>query len=69
MIVAFRNKLGRIIGRRPAEMQVAALCLNDATGDVLLITSRGTGRSRVRIHSSRSSACWKMQASACSFST
>lgn len=44
MIVAFRNKLGRIIGRRPAEMQVAALCLNDATGDVLLITSRGTGR-------------------------
>ena len=25
MIVEFRNKLGRIIGRRPAEMQVAAL--------------------------------------------
>ena len=44
MIVEFRNKLGRIIGTRPAEMQVAALCLDDATGNVLLITSRGTGR-------------------------
>lgn len=44
MIVEFRNKLGRIIGKRPAEMQVAALCLDDATGNVLLITSRGTGR-------------------------
>mgnify|MGYP002151616608 CR=1 FL=1 len=27
-----------------SEMQVAALCLDDATGNVLLITSRGTGR-------------------------
>jgi 8-oxo-dGTP pyrophosphatase MutT (NUDIX family) len=44
VIVEFRNKLGRIIGKRPAEMQVAALCLDDATGNVLLITSRGTGR-------------------------
>ncbi|WP_374425212.1 NUDIX hydrolase [Paracoccus sp. (in: a-proteobacteria)] len=44
MIVEFRNRLGRIIGKRPAEMQVAALCLDDATGNVLLITSRGTGR-------------------------
>lgn len=44
MIHQFRNRLARIIGKRPAEMQVAALCLNDRTGQVLLITSRGTGR-------------------------
>ena len=44
MIHQFRNKLARILGKRPAEMQVAALCLNSKTGEVLLITSRGTGR-------------------------
>lgn len=44
MIHQFRNRLARIIGKRPAEMQVAALCLNPDTGQVLLITSRGTGR-------------------------
>lgn len=44
MIHQFRNRLARIIGRRPAEMQVAALCLNPDTDQVLLITSRGTGR-------------------------
>ncbi|UXU75431.1 MULTISPECIES: NUDIX hydrolase [unclassified Paracoccus (in: a-proteobacteria)] len=44
MIAAFRDQLGRLLGRRPPEMQVAALCRNPATGDVLLITSRGTGR-------------------------
>ena len=44
MIVQFRNRLARLIGRRPAEMQVAALCLNEKTGEVLLVTSRGTGR-------------------------
>ena len=44
MIVQFRNRLARLIGRRPAEMQVAALCLNGKTGEVLLVTSRGTGR-------------------------
>ncbi|QRZ13521.1 NUDIX hydrolase [Paracoccus methylovorus] len=44
MIVAFREKLARLIGRRPPDMQVAALCLNGTTGEVLLVTSRGTGR-------------------------
>lgn len=44
MIVEFRERLARLIGRRPPDMQVAALCLNEATGDVLLVTSRGTGR-------------------------
>ncbi|MFI0397360.1 NUDIX hydrolase [Paracoccus jiaweipingae] len=40
----FRDRLGRLIGRPPAAMQVAALCLNPARDRVLLITSRGTGR-------------------------
>ncbi|MDF3853319.1 NUDIX hydrolase [Paracoccus sp. P2] len=44
MIVEFRERLARLIGRRPPDMQVAALCLNEASGDVLLVTSRGTGR-------------------------
>ncbi|SMG24920.1 NUDIX hydrolase [Paracoccus sp. J56] len=44
MIVAFREKLARLIGRRPPDMQVAALCLNESTGEVLLVTSRGTRR-------------------------
>lgn len=44
MIVEFRNRLGRLLGRRPPEMQVAALCMDQATGQVLLVTSRGTGR-------------------------
>jgi len=44
MIVQFRERLARLIGRRPPDMQVAALCLNEATGEVLLVTSRGTGR-------------------------
>ena len=44
MIAQFRNRLARLIGRRPADMQVAALCLNEKTGEVLLVTSRGTGR-------------------------
>ena len=44
MIVQFRNRLARLIGRRPSDMQVAALCLNEKTGEVLLVTSRGTGR-------------------------
>ena len=44
MIVQFRNRLALLIGRRPSDMQVAALCLNEKTGEVLLVTSRGTGR-------------------------
>ncbi|RCW79433.1 NUDIX hydrolase [Paracoccus lutimaris] len=44
MITRFRNRLARLIGRRPLEMQVAALCLNEKSGEVLLVTSRGTGR-------------------------
>ena len=47
MIVQFRNRLARLIGRRPAEMQVAALCLNEKTGEVLLVTSRGTATEEV----------------------
>lgn len=34
----------RFMGRRPPGMQVAALCRDGASGKVLLITSRGTGR-------------------------
>ncbi|KGJ04485.1 ADP-ribose pyrophosphatase YjhB, NUDIX family [Paracoccus halophilus] len=44
MIVEFRDRLARMIGRRPAEMQVAALCRDPDSGRILLITSRGTGR-------------------------
>ncbi|WP_312528628.1 NUDIX hydrolase [Paracoccus sp. (in: a-proteobacteria)] len=44
MMDLFREKLGRILGRRPASLQVAALCIDPQTMKVLLITSRGTGR-------------------------
>ncbi len=44
MMDLFREKLGRLLGRRPAALQVAALCLQPETGKVLLVTSRGTGR-------------------------
>ena len=44
MMHFLRETLGRLIGRRPAALQVAALCLEKKTGRVLLITSRGTGR-------------------------
>lgn len=44
MIHVFREHLGRILGRKPAALQVAALCLDPANRKVLLITSRGTGR-------------------------
>ncbi|MCF3973272.1 NUDIX hydrolase [Paracoccus sp. EGI L200073] len=33
-----------LIGKRPPALQVGAVCLDPATGKVLLITSRGTGR-------------------------
>ncbi len=38
-----RKSLGLLFGKRPAAIQVGALCLDDR-GRVLLITSRGTGR-------------------------
>lgn len=44
MISAFRDVLGRILGRRPVVMQVAALCVDPASGKFLLITGRGAGR-------------------------
>lgn len=40
---ALRNSFRMLLGRRPAALQVAAICRN-AAGEVLLITSRGTGR-------------------------
>ena len=38
------GKLGFLLGRRPVSMQVGAICRDTATGAVMLITSRGTGR-------------------------
>ena len=40
----FRHSFARLLGRKPPQMQVAALCREPETGRVLLITSRGTGR-------------------------
>ncbi|WP_347138082.1 NUDIX hydrolase [Paracoccus sp. SSK6] len=40
----WRQSLRFLLGWRPPAMQVGALCRCPATGDVLLITSRGTGR-------------------------
>ncbi|AUH32700.1 NUDIX hydrolase [Paracoccus tegillarcae] len=39
-----RKSLGMILGRRPPALQVGAICRKAETGQVLLITSRGTGR-------------------------
>lgn len=39
-----RNSLKLLIGKRPLSLQVGALCIDDDSGKVLLITSRGTGR-------------------------
>ncbi|AYF02101.1 NUDIX hydrolase [Paracoccus yeei] len=44
MTKAFRDRLSRLLGRKPAQMQVAALCRSRQDGKVLLVTSRGTGR-------------------------
>lgn len=41
---AIRQSLGLLLGRRPPALQVGAICRCPLTGDVLLITSRGTGR-------------------------
>lgn len=43
-MTALRHSLGMLFGRRPPAMQVGAICRCVATGDVVLITSRGTGR-------------------------
>lgn len=39
-----RRRLARLLGARPPLMQAGAVCLDPATGCILLITSRGTGR-------------------------
>lgn len=39
-----RDILALLLGRRPAALQVGAICRDDGTGRVMLITSRGTGR-------------------------
>lgn len=39
-----RKSLGMILGRRPPALQVGAICRKPETGEVLLITSRDTGR-------------------------
>jgi 8-oxo-dGTP pyrophosphatase MutT (NUDIX family) len=44
MTSSIREKLGRLLGRKPPDMQVAALCVDSHDGKVLLVTSRGTGR-------------------------
>ena len=41
---AVNAALGAVLGSAPPRMQVGALCRDRATGHVLLITSRGTGR-------------------------
>lgn len=38
------RSLQLLMGRRPPALQVGAICRCAATGDVVLITSRGTGR-------------------------
>lgn len=40
----FRRSLHMILGRRPPALQVGAICRKPDTGEVLLITSRDTGR-------------------------
>lgn len=40
----YRDFVARLFGKKPPEMQVAALCRDESTGCVLLVTSRGTGR-------------------------
>lgn len=44
MRITFRERLGRLLGRKPPDMQVAAVCIDPRKGKVLLVTSRGTGR-------------------------
>ncbi|WP_347267422.1 NUDIX hydrolase [Paracoccus sp. (in: a-proteobacteria)] len=44
MIPRIRDRLARLLGRCPPDMQVGALCRNPGSGEVLLVTSRDTGR-------------------------
>lgn len=44
MTSSLRERVARLLGRKPPDMQVAALCLNRKDGRILLVTSRGTGR-------------------------
>lgn len=39
-----RRRLARLLGARAPRLQVGAVCRDPATGEVLLITSRDTGR-------------------------
>lgn len=41
---ALRRHLGRLLGARQPAMQVAALCVDPTSNQVLMITSRDTGR-------------------------
>ena len=43
-MTALLRSLGMLFGRRPPSMQVGAVCRCVRTGEVVLITSRGTGR-------------------------
>ncbi|MCG6111155.1 MAG: NUDIX hydrolase [Paracoccus sp.] len=43
-MMMWRRALDMLLGRRPVMMQVGAVCHDAATGQVLLITSRDTGR-------------------------
>ncbi|WBU63978.1 NUDIX hydrolase [Paracoccus aerodenitrificans] len=44
MSKAIRNTLSLLLGRRPPVLQVGAICRHVQTREILLITSRGTGR-------------------------
>lgn len=39
-----RRRLARLLGARPPRLQTGAICRDPATGEVLMVTSRGTGR-------------------------
>lgn len=41
---ALAKSLKLVLGKRPVPLQVGAICRDRASGDVLLVTSRGTGR-------------------------
>ena len=43
-MTGLRQRLARLLGARRPRLQVGAVCRDAATGDVLMITSRGTGR-------------------------
>ena len=43
-MTALRHSLGMLFGRRPPAMQVGAVCRWVRMGEVVLVTSRGTGR-------------------------